>query len=145
MGVLVTQSLLLKASEALATKSWSGARWPAIGGGARCCTGATRGSLLAMTTRLLANRGDAEEVVQDTFVTAFEQLGTLREPGAVRGWLGQIAVNLVAPSVPARAADALPRPRSRRRRRHAGGAGGSRACPPSSAPSWRWSIARCAE
>ena len=53
------------------------------------------GSLLAMTVRLLANRSEAEEIVQDTFVTAFEQLGTLREPGAVRGWLGQIAVNLV--------------------------------------------------
>ena len=53
------------------------------------------GSLLAMTVRLLANRGEGEEIVQDTFVTAFEQLGSLREPGAVRAWLGQIAVNLV--------------------------------------------------
>jgi RNA polymerase sigma-70 factor (ECF subfamily) len=51
--------------------------------------------LLAMAARLLANRGDAEEVVQDTFVTAFEQLPALREPAAVRGWLGQIAVSLV--------------------------------------------------
>ena len=51
--------------------------------------------LLSMAARLLGNRGDAEEVVQDTFVTAFEQLTTLREPAAVRGWLGQIAVSLV--------------------------------------------------
>jgi RNA polymerase sigma-70 factor (ECF subfamily) len=51
--------------------------------------------LLAMTTRLLANRGEAEEVVQDTFVTGFEQLPALREPPAFRAWLGQIAISLV--------------------------------------------------
>jgi RNA polymerase sigma-70 factor (ECF subfamily) len=51
--------------------------------------------LLAMTTRLLANRSEAEEVVQDTFVTAFEQLPALREPPAFRAWLGQIAISLV--------------------------------------------------
>jgi RNA polymerase sigma-70 factor (ECF subfamily) len=51
--------------------------------------------LLAMATRLLANRGEAEEVVQDTFVTGFEQLSALREPPAFRAWLGQIAVSLV--------------------------------------------------
>jgi RNA polymerase sigma-70 factor (ECF subfamily) len=53
------------------------------------------GWLLAMSTRLLANRGEAEEVVQDTFVTGFEQLPALREPAAIRSWLGQIAVSLV--------------------------------------------------
>ena len=51
--------------------------------------------LLAMTTRLLANRGEAEEVVQDTFVTGFEQLPALREAAAFRAWLGQIAISLV--------------------------------------------------
>jgi RNA polymerase sigma-70 factor (ECF subfamily) len=53
------------------------------------------GYLLGMTARLLASRGDAEEVVQDAFVLGFEQLGALRDPGAVRGWLAQIAVSLV--------------------------------------------------
>jgi RNA polymerase sigma-70 factor, ECF subfamily len=53
------------------------------------------GSLLGLAVRLLANRGDAEEIVQETFIAAFEQLATLREPEALRGWLGQIAVNLV--------------------------------------------------
>jgi RNA polymerase sigma-70 factor, ECF subfamily len=53
------------------------------------------GYLLGLATRLCANRGDAEEIVQDAFIAGFEQLGTLREPGALRGWLGQIAVNLV--------------------------------------------------
>ena len=95
MGVLVSQSLSLKVSEAigdeeLVRRALAGDRW-----GREMLYRRHAGSLLAMTVRLLANRGEAEEVVQDTFVTAFEQLGTLREPGAVRGWLGQIAVNLV--------------------------------------------------
>lgn len=51
--------------------------------------------LLAIASRLLGNRGEGEEVVQDTFVVGFEQLESLREPAAVRGWLAQIAVSLV--------------------------------------------------
>jgi RNA polymerase sigma-70 factor (ECF subfamily) len=51
--------------------------------------------LLGLATRLLANRGDAEEIVQDAFIAGFEQLPTLRDPGALRVWLGQITVNLV--------------------------------------------------
>jgi RNA polymerase sigma-70 factor, ECF subfamily len=53
------------------------------------------GYLLGMATRLLANRGEAEEVVQDTFVIAFQKIKTLRDPSALRSWLGQIAVSLV--------------------------------------------------
>jgi RNA polymerase sigma-70 factor (ECF subfamily) len=53
------------------------------------------GYLLGLSTRLLGSRADAEEVVQDAFIAGFEQLGTLRDPGALRVWLGQIAVNLV--------------------------------------------------
>ena len=95
MGVLVTRSFPLKSSEALSDeelvrRALTGDRW-----GREMLYRRHAGSLLAMTVRLLADRGEAEEIVQDTFVTAFEQLGTLREPGAVRGWLGQIAVNLV--------------------------------------------------
>jgi RNA polymerase sigma-70 factor (ECF subfamily) len=52
-------------------------------------------SLLGMTARLLGRRDDAEEIVQDTFVMAFEQLQVLREPAALRAWLGQIAISLV--------------------------------------------------
>ena len=95
MGVLVTRSFPLKASEALGDeelvrRAVAGDRW-----GREMLYRRHAGSLLAMTVRLLANRAEAEEIVQDTFLTAFEQLGTLREPGAVRGWMGQIAVNLV--------------------------------------------------
>lgn len=53
------------------------------------------GYLLGMTTRLLRNRGDAEEVVQDTFVLGLSRLSSLREPAALRAWLAQIAVSLV--------------------------------------------------
>ena len=95
MGVLVSRSLSLKVSEAisdeeLVRRALAGERW-----GREMLYRRHAGSLLAMTVRLLANHSEAEEVVQDTFVTAFEQLGALREPAAVRGWLGQIAVNLV--------------------------------------------------
>jgi len=95
MGVLVSQALSRKVSEAvsdeeLVRRAVTGDRW-----GREMLYRRHAGGLLAMTVRLLANRGEAEEIVQDTFVTAFAQLGTLREPGAVRGWLGQIAVNLV--------------------------------------------------
>ena len=51
--------------------------------------------LLAICTRLLSDRGEGEEVVQDTFVVGLEQLSTLREPAAIRAWLSQIAVSLV--------------------------------------------------
>jgi RNA polymerase sigma-70 factor, ECF subfamily len=51
--------------------------------------------LLAISARLLSDRAEGEEVVQDTFVVGFEQLGTLREPAALRGWLARIAVSLV--------------------------------------------------
>jgi RNA polymerase sigma-70 factor (ECF subfamily) len=51
--------------------------------------------LLAIAARLLSSRSEGEEVVQDTFVVAFAQLGRLREPAALRGWLARIAVSLV--------------------------------------------------
>jgi RNA polymerase sigma-70 factor (ECF subfamily) len=51
--------------------------------------------LLAIATRLLASQTDGEEIVQDTFVVGFEQLGSLRDPAALRSWLARIAVSLV--------------------------------------------------
>ena len=95
MGVLVSRSLPLKSSEALGDeelvrRALRGDRW-----GREMLYRRHAGTLLAMTTRLLGNRGEAEEVVQDTFVTAFERLETLRDPAACGGWLAQIAVNQV--------------------------------------------------
>jgi RNA polymerase sigma-70 factor, ECF subfamily len=46
-------------------------------------------------TRMVGRSGDADDVVQDAFVTAFTRLGDLREPAAFRGWLARIAMNEV--------------------------------------------------
>jgi RNA polymerase sigma-70 factor, ECF subfamily len=51
--------------------------------------------LLGVCTRLLRGRADAEDVVQDSFVDALEQLGTLRRPAEFRRWLTGIAVHKV--------------------------------------------------
>jgi RNA polymerase sigma-70 factor, ECF subfamily len=45
--------------------------------------------------RLLRSPTEAEDVVQDTFATAFQELPRLREANALRGWLLQIAVRQV--------------------------------------------------
>ena len=52
---------------------------------------------LAMQTalRLLRNRAEAEDVVQDSFMMAFRSLHQLREPAAFRGWLVRIVVSRV--------------------------------------------------
>ncbi len=52
--------------------------------------------LVASTAqRLLRSDGDVDDVVQETFLIAFEQLDRLVEPAALRGWLAQIAVSRV--------------------------------------------------
>jgi RNA polymerase sigma-70 factor (ECF subfamily) len=43
--------------------------------------------------RLLRNRAEAEDVVQDGFLLAFSRLGQLREPAAFAGWLLRIVVS----------------------------------------------------
>lgn len=48
--------------------------------------------LLRLSTRLLRSRDEADDLVQDTFVKAFEELSTLRDRSSVRNWLIQIAV-----------------------------------------------------
>ncbi|MFT3924280.1 MAG: RNA polymerase sigma factor [Myxococcales bacterium] len=45
--------------------------------------------------RLLRHRAETEDVVQETFILAFQRLGQLRDPQAVRGWLVQIALSRV--------------------------------------------------
>ena len=51
------------------------------------------GYVFGLATRLLRNSVEAEDVVQDTFAIALEQLGSLRDGTAVRAWLAQIAVS----------------------------------------------------
>jgi RNA polymerase sigma-70 factor, ECF subfamily len=95
MGVLVSHTVLLQPSDAagdaqIVARAVEGDRW-----GREMLYRRHAAYLLAIAARLLGNRGEGEEVVQDTFVTAFEQLRQLREPAAVRGWLAQITVSLV--------------------------------------------------
>jgi RNA polymerase sigma-70 factor (ECF subfamily) len=45
--------------------------------------------------RLLRSSPEAEDVVQDTFATAFRELSRLRDASALRGWLLRIAVRQV--------------------------------------------------
>jgi RNA polymerase sigma-70 factor (ECF subfamily) len=48
-----------------------------------------------LAQRLLARSIEAEDVVQDTFVTAFGELRNLRDEDAFAGWLARIAVHQV--------------------------------------------------
>src|SRR3954463_5940538 len=48
----------------------------------------------ALSLRLMRDRSEAEDVVQDTFLSAFRRLDQLHEAGSLRGWLGSIAVHL---------------------------------------------------
>jgi RNA polymerase sigma-70 factor (ECF subfamily) len=49
--------------------------------------------LLQLLTRLLAATSDAEDALQDTFITAFADLVHLRDSGAFPAWLRRIAVH----------------------------------------------------
>lgn len=53
------------------------------------------GAVLGLATRLLHSRDDAMDVMQDAFVTVFEQLASLREPAAFRAWLLRVTASLV--------------------------------------------------
>ncbi len=49
---------------------------------------------VAVSYRLLGNRADAVEIVQDAFLKAFKGLSTLERPEAFGGWLMRIVSNL---------------------------------------------------
>jgi RNA polymerase sigma-70 factor, ECF subfamily len=51
--------------------------------------------LLARTSHLLGDAAEAEDIVQDVFVTAFAQLDRLRVPAAFGGWILRAAVRRV--------------------------------------------------
>ena len=52
---------------------------------------------------------DAEDLVQETFLRALQQIGALRDPSHLGGWLYGIAVNVVREQRRARTSDALSR------------------------------------
>jgi len=47
--------------------------------------------LQGVAFHILRNHADAEEVVIDAMLTAWERIGSLRDPGALRAWLLRIA------------------------------------------------------
>ena len=49
----------------------------------------------SVAQRMLRDPAEVDDVVQETFLIAFEKLDRLSEPGALRGWLTQIAVSRV--------------------------------------------------
>lgn len=50
--------------------------------------------LFAIVLNMLHNRGDAEEIVQDTFIRAHRGLESFRRESSLRTWLYRIAINL---------------------------------------------------
>ena len=44
--------------------------------------------------RLLANRNDAEDIMHDTFIKAFDKLSTFRGESSLKTWVFQIANHL---------------------------------------------------
>lgn len=48
-----------------------------------------------LAARLLGDRADAMDVLQDVFMEALSELHTLRDPGALRAWLTRRTVNKV--------------------------------------------------
>jgi RNA polymerase sigma-70 factor (ECF subfamily) len=53
------------------------------------------GLIASTAQRLLRQRSETEDVVQETFLLAFEKLDQLAVPAAFRGWLVRIAVSRV--------------------------------------------------
>jgi RNA polymerase sigma-70 factor, ECF subfamily len=51
--------------------------------------------LTRWVSRVVLGSDDAQDIVQDTFVTAFTQLKSLKQPEAFRGWLRTIALTQV--------------------------------------------------
>lgn len=50
--------------------------------------------LQAVAYLILRDRADAEDVVVETLITAFEKGGSIRDERAVRGWLIRVATNV---------------------------------------------------
>jgi len=44
-------------------------------------------------TRVVGRTADADDIVQETFLTAFTRLSDLRDPAAFKGWVARIAMN----------------------------------------------------
>lgn len=60
--------------------------------------------------RILGNAQDAEDVAQETFVTAFRSIGTFRGEGTIGAWLRTIAARLAVRHVKQRSATSASNP-----------------------------------
>lgn len=52
-----------------------------------------QGPMFRLAVRMLASRGDAEDVVQEVFLTAWRSLATLQAEAAFVGWLYRMTTN----------------------------------------------------
>jgi RNA polymerase sigma-70 factor, ECF subfamily len=59
--------------------------------------------IYALALHMLQDPGAAEDVLQDTFLRAWEHLGRLRHEKAFAGWLRRIALNLIWDRIRSRA------------------------------------------
>jgi RNA polymerase sigma-70 factor (ECF subfamily) len=60
------------------------------------------GRVYALCLRMVRDAGEAEELTQQTFVRAWERLGSFRGDSAFSTWLHRVAVNVVIGSLRAR-------------------------------------------
>ena len=51
------------------------------------------GPMMRMATAILGREDEARDAVQDTLITAWRELASLRDPGAFDAWLTRILVN----------------------------------------------------
>ncbi len=59
-------------------------------------------AVMAVVSRIVCNRADAEDLAQDTFVRAFQRLGQYGQEHSFRNWLLKIATNLALNHLQAR-------------------------------------------
>lgn len=89
-GVVQAPTSSLPNDEALVARAMSGERWAESALYARHAP-----EVLLLATRLLRQRAEAEDVVQETFFYALTELERLRMPSAFRLWVLRIAVRRV--------------------------------------------------
>jgi RNA polymerase sigma-70 factor, ECF subfamily len=54
---------------------------------------AWEGKVYSLAWRMLGNREDAQDIVQETFLSIFKSMGSLRDPARFSTWLYRIALN----------------------------------------------------
>ena len=68
----------------------------------RALLNATSAVVYRVALRTVGDSADAEDVVQETYVRAWQRLPTLKDHGAVVGWLCRIAANIATDKLRAR-------------------------------------------